>query len=153
MLQEVPKLRQFIYAVTDEPRKNIVLDVIKEFESRVLPLLNKLDQGLIHGDANERNIIVEETDGKWNFKTIIDFGDSSLSYYLFELAITMMYMILESRDLDTGGYVLAGYSSVRKVPDIEFHLLKVCCVLSIFFYVAFYMTFCRSACWLGYVNR
>lgn len=129
MLHEVPKLRQFIYAVPDETRKQTVLKVIKEFESRVLPLLKDLENGVIHGDINEQNVIVEEIDGKWNLKVIIDFGDSSLSYYLFELAIAMMYMILHSKDLDTGGYVLAGYSSVRKVPDVEFKLLKVSCVL------------------------
>ncbi|XP_018562853.1 hydroxylysine kinase [Anoplophora glabripennis] len=126
MLNAVPQLRQFIFAVKDESRKKIVLEVINEFESRVLPLLHLLEKGLIHGDVNEHNILVEKTDGKWNVKTIIDFGDSHLGYCLFELAITMTYMIVHSKDVNAGGYILAGYSRVRKVPKTEFNLLKIC---------------------------
>ena len=51
------------------------------------------------------------------------------SCYLYEVAITIMYMMLDSvqlRTLDVGGYVLAGYLSVRKLNDVEMECLKVC---------------------------
>ncbi|KAJ8924242.1 hypothetical protein NQ315_007034 [Exocentrus adspersus] len=126
MLKCTPELRQFIFAVTDESRKKTILEIINEFETRVLPLSDTFQSGLIHGDFNEQNIIVEEDDGEWKIKAVIDFGDSHLASYLFELAICMAYMMVQARDLDAGGYVLAGYSSVREVPDEEFRLLKVC---------------------------
>lgn len=80
---------------------------------------------MIHGDFNEQNILVEEKQGKWHVKGILDFGDSHIACYIFELAITMTYMMIQGKSLDVGRYVLAGYSSVRKLPPEEFSLLKV----------------------------
>lgn len=60
---------------------------------------------------------------------LIDFGDITSSCYLYEIAITIMYMMLDSVDVETfevGGHVLAGYLSVRKLRDVEVDCLKVC---------------------------
>lgn len=56
---------------------------------------------------------------------IIDFGDIQESYYVFELAIAMTYMMLLSGDPAAGGLVLAGYTVNRRLPDNEYRLLKV----------------------------
>lgn len=61
----------------------------------------------------------------WRITAVIDFGDVSVSSYLFELAITMSYAMLVSGDLKTGGFVLGGYSLARIVPEKEIKLLKV----------------------------
>lgn len=55
----------------------------------------------------------------------IDFGDTSYSYYVFELAIAMAYMMLESKELSTGGLVIAGYGMIRNIPENERKVLKV----------------------------
>lgn len=56
----------------------------------------------------------------------LDFGDTSYSYYVFELAIAMAYMIIESKELSTGGLVIAGYGMIRSIPEHERKVLKVC---------------------------
>ncbi len=59
---------------------------------------------------------------------IIDFGDIHYNYYIFELAISCMYMMIECKNmdvLDAPGHVLAGYCSIRDIPPDEFTLLKV----------------------------
>lgn len=81
--------------------------------------------GLIHGDINEQNIIVDEEKGNYRIKAIIDYGDCHIGCYLYELAITMTYMIILAKDIAAGKHVLSGYSSVRKVSDLEYSLLKV----------------------------
>lgn len=83
--------------------------------------------GLIHGDFNEQNILVTRgrKEGEFKVSGVLDFGDSQVSYYVFELAITMTYMMLQTKDLATGGLVIAGYSTVRPIPDVEFKMLKV----------------------------
>lgn len=126
MMTEIPKLKNFLFAVKNSQRKVLVEEVIDQFSNRVLPVANKLESGMIHGDFNEQNIIVNKVDGKWKIDAIIDFGDSHYSCYLFELAITMMYMILQGKDIDIGGYVLAGYKSIRELTRQEFNLLKIC---------------------------
>lgn len=61
----------------------------------------------------------------------LDFGDTSCSYYVFELAIAMAYMMIESKELSTGGLVIAGYGMIRNIPEHERKVLKVCtCIQS-----------------------
>lgn len=125
-MENVPQLQQFVHAITDNKRKELVKKVIDEFSQRVLKIATNFECGMIHGDFNEQNILVEQDNtGEWNVKGVIDFGDSQYSCYLFELAIAMTYMIIEGKDVDIGGYVLAGYRSVRNLPQDEFNLLKV----------------------------
>ncbi|KAJ8943391.1 hypothetical protein NQ314_009760 [Rhamnusium bicolor] len=126
MLESLPKLPQFLFAIPNEERRKLVLEVIHEFEERVLSISNTLERGMIHGDFNEQNIIVQKEDDEWRIKAVIDFGDSHIACYLYELAIAMTYMIVEAKDIDAGGYVLAGYLSVRELPEREYRLLKVC---------------------------
>uniref|UniRef100_A0A8D8W8I6 Hydroxylysine kinase n=1 Tax=Cacopsylla melanoneura TaxID=428564 RepID=A0A8D8W8I6_9HEMI len=52
--------------------------------------------------------------------------DSQHSCLVFDLAIAITYMVLQTGDLDTGGYVLAGYNKVRKVPYNELNVLQTC---------------------------
>lgn len=126
MLDSVPQLSQFTFAVKDVTRRKIVEDIIKQFKDRVLTVREKLEKGIIHGDFNEQNIVVEKLNEEWTIKGILDFGDSQYSCYLFELAIAITYMIIVTKNLDAAGYVIAGYSKTRSIPDIEFSLLKVC---------------------------
>nr|CAD7439156.1 unnamed protein product [Timema bartmani] len=133
-LKSAPLLRKFIFAVREEERKQLVEEVLHSFEKNVLPSLETFEKGtcLIHGDFNEQNILVSSTgeDDPWQITAILDFGDTHISCYLFELAITLCYMMLlpcEGMDpLDVGAHVLAGYSTVRVVPVTELQSLKTC---------------------------
>lgn len=126
-LESVPKIKDFLYAVTDVQRKDIVEQVIAAFEKQVITNLSKYAKGIIHGDFNEHNILVSKTDkpNEWKVSGIIDFGDTNYSYYLFELAIAIAYMLLQSQDIETGGLVIAGYSMIRNIPENELKVLKV----------------------------
>lgn len=51
---------------------------------------------------------------------ILDFSDMSYGYYVFEVAIAIMYMMIESPDpLSVGGHVLAGFESVMPLTAEE----------------------------------
>ncbi|XP_077286531.1 hydroxylysine kinase [Arctopsyche grandis] len=130
MLQNVPKVVDFKDAVKEPELLEILDQVIKAFQDQVMPVIPTLDKGLIHGDINEHNIIVSLKDpakeNDWRISAILDFGDSHKSCYLFELAIAMAYMMLLTGDVKTGGFVLAGYSTVRIVPEKELKLLRIC---------------------------
>lgn len=127
MLDSVPKLADFLYAVKDEEKKGLVEQVMEAFDKQVTQHLDSFDKGIVHGDFNDQNIIVNKT-GKgddYRITGIIDFGDASYSCYIFELAITITYMLLHSGDLSTAGLVMAGYSMVRHIPEHERKVLKV----------------------------
>lgn len=114
--------------IKDEHHKDIIEQVLEAFEKRIVPNLAQFDKGVIYGDFNEHNIIVSRKDEhakEYEISGIIDFGDSCYSLYVFELAIAMAYMMLESNDLDTGGLVMAGYSMLRVIPQHEKDVLRV----------------------------
>ena len=66
---------------------------------------------------------------QYDIVSVMDFGDSANSYYVFEAATTIMYMMVESNVIDqmkVSGHVLAGYLSQQPLADVEFDALKVC---------------------------
>ncbi|EFX76488.1 hypothetical protein DAPPUDRAFT_306142 [Daphnia pulex] len=128
----VPKLVDFVYVIADEQKHSISMEVIENFKSNVIPFLQELESGPIHGDFNEQNILVEadkEDPEKYSISGMLDFGDVHFGYYLFDIAIAICYMMIECKSmdmLDAPGHVLAGYNRVRPIPQKEFDLLKDC---------------------------
>lgn len=124
MLTSVPKLHQFTYSVKCTGDRELVTEVILAFENDVLQVTPQLEHGIIHGDLNEQNILVNE-DGT-DLKAVIDFGDSTKTCLIFELAIAMCYMMLHTGNISAGKFVLQGYQSVRRLTELEKRILKVC---------------------------
>ncbi|XP_071861548.1 hydroxylysine kinase [Bombus fervidus] len=123
MLSSVPKLRLYTYAVENEFERELVHQVIQVFEKDVLLVASQLQQGIIHGDLNEQNFVMN-----WNGREIaavIDFGDSHRTCLIFELAITLCYMLLQAGDVAMGKHVIEGYQEFRKLTDFEKKVLKV----------------------------
>jgi len=126
-LSSISDLRKFTYAIEDTEKTALVEDVIQSFEKEVLLNESKFEKAAIHGDFNEQNIIVSEDGGQ--VKAIIDFGDMQYSCLLYDIAITIMYMMVVSSEEDAlvnGGHLLAGYSKHRTIPQHEWQVLKVC---------------------------
>lgn len=123
MLNSVPKLRQFTFALTGLYEREMAHHVIRVFEKDVLLVMPELQQGIIHGDLNEQNFVMD-----WNGREIaavIDFGDSHRTCLIFELAITLCYMLLLAGDVAMGKHVIEGYQELRKLTDLEKKILKV----------------------------
>lgn len=123
MLTSTSKLHYFVFAVHDEKRKRLACEIIDTFEKDVMKYVPILEQGVIHGDLNEQNILVNE-EGT-DIVGIIDFGDSQKTCLIFELAIAVCYMLLERNDINEGKHVIEGYQSLRKLTDLEKKILKV----------------------------
>ncbi|XP_012269711.2 hydroxylysine kinase [Athalia rosae] len=124
MLNCVPKLKDFVFAVKDTDRISMVNDIISRFEVEVIKNIGKLETGIIHGDLNEQNILVN--DDEKGIRAVLDVGDSHNSCYIFEIAITMCYMLLQTKDIARGKPVLVGYQRVRQLPFLEKKILKTC---------------------------
>ena len=55
------------------------------------------------------------------FYSVIDFGDTNKNPIIFELGITIMYMMTQCKSIhpnEAGGHVLAGYETIRTLPPI-----------------------------------
>uniref|UniRef100_A0A8B9N3H1 Hydroxylysine kinase n=1 Tax=Accipiter nisus TaxID=211598 RepID=A0A8B9N3H1_9AVES len=124
-LANVPLLDQYIYALGQNKYREVVEQVIEQFKGKVIPKLSSFRACLNHGDLNDHNILVDSTSAsvenpQYRVSGILDFSDMSYGYYVFEVAIAIMYMMIESPDpLSVGGHVLAGFESVLPLTEEE----------------------------------
>lgn len=71
-------------------------------------------------------LVQPDGNGSHRISGIIDFGDLSSGYLIYELAITIMYMmIVHSNPLEVGGPILAGWESVLPLNETERDCLYV----------------------------
>ncbi|NXN47996.1 HYKK kinase, partial [Rhinoptilus africanus] len=124
-LANVPLLDQYIYALGQNKYREVVEGVIEQFKGKVIPKLSSFRACINHGDLNDHNILVESSSAslenpQYRVSGVLDFGDMSYGYYVFEVAIAIMYMMIESPDpLSVGGHVLAGFESVVPLTEEE----------------------------------
>ncbi|XP_056428575.1 hydroxylysine kinase [Hyla sarda] len=136
-LSNTPLLKQYTYAVKEKNLRQKIEGVITQFDNSVKQNLKSFRQCINHGDLNDHNLLLEKIStlngnirNEYRISGILDFGDMSYGYYVFEVAITIMYMMIESTDpLPVGGYVLAGYESMVPLTKEEKEALftLVCC--------------------------
>ncbi|XP_067085892.1 hydroxylysine kinase [Osmerus mordax] len=130
-LSSIPLLEPYIPLMDGDPVQEVVKAVMEQYKTRIIPKLDYFRKCINHGDFNDHNILAQP-DGSAGYKIsgILDFGDMSSGYYVFELAITIMYMMIENPSpLDVGGPVLAGWESVFPLNEAEkeaLYLLVLC---------------------------
>ncbi|XP_035409700.1 hydroxylysine kinase [Cygnus olor] len=124
-LANVPLLDRYIYALGQNQYREVVEQVIEQFKEKIIPKLSSFRACINHGDLNDHNILVDSTSPslgapQYTVSGILDFSDMSYGYYVFEVAIAMMYMMIESADpLRVGGHVLAGFERVLPLTEEE----------------------------------
>lgn len=117
-LANVPLLERYIYALAHSTYLEVIKEVIEQFKANIVPKLSTFRPCINHGDLNDHNILldispVSPQEPQYRVSGILDFSDMSYGYYIFEVAITIMYMMIESKDpLSVGGHVLAGFESI-----------------------------------------
>ncbi|XP_036374806.1 hydroxylysine kinase-like [Megalops cyprinoides] len=119
--RNLPLLEPYLHVMDGDPVQQVVKEVIETFKRQVLPNLGSFRKCIIHGDFSDLNVLIEPS-GPAGYKIsgILDFGHMSNGYYVFELAITIMYMMIESHDpIQVGGPVLAGWESVIPLNEAE----------------------------------
>ncbi|XP_017374848.1 hydroxylysine kinase [Cebus imitator] len=124
-LKNVPLLEKYLYALGQNRNREIVEQVIHLFKEEVMSKLSHFRECINHGDLNDHNILTESCksasgDAEYQVSGILDFDDMSYGYYVFEVAITIMYMMIESKSpIQVGGHVLAGFESVTPLTAVE----------------------------------
>ncbi|GFR97977.1 hydroxylysine kinase [Elysia marginata] len=156
-LSELPGLRTSTHVISSNQQRAVVEKIIDEFEECLSTNYDCFSKGLIHGDLNECNILVEKhstcnssksfrtnqeqqnvennneskvsgPDDGYGLCSIIDFGDSVYSPYVFEVAIAITYVMLNKHGippLEGAHYVLKGYLEHIKLTDLELKYLRI----------------------------
>nr|XP_046246631.1 hydroxylysine kinase isoform X2 [Scatophagus argus] len=95
-LSNVPLLEAYINLLDGDPLQEVVNSVILQYKTSVLPRMSNFRKSINHGDFNDLNVLVQPdgSDGH-RISGILDFGDMNSGFYIYELAITIMYMMTE----------------------------------------------------------
>ncbi|KAI4829085.1 hypothetical protein KUCAC02_023147 [Chaenocephalus aceratus] len=109
-LSNLPLLEPYIHLLDGNPLEKVVKSVLYQYKTSVTPKRCNFRKCINHGDFNDLNVLVQP-DGRDGHRIsgILDFGDMHSGYYIHELAITIMYMMIEHpKPIEVGGPVLAG---------------------------------------------
>ncbi len=117
--------------------KAIAISVFKTFEEKTALLLQGLPHSVIHNDANDYNVLVDQdSKGKAHISGIFDFGDLSYQPTICEIAVALAYVLMDqSFPLRVCSNFLKGYASIRPISENElavlFDLIKTRLAVSI----------------------
>lgn len=121
------------YCLNDQNKIDLVHEVFAAFDRHVRSREGSLRRGLIHGDLNEQNLLAEWVPDAESYKIcgILDYGDAHISCIIYDIALPIMYMMLDSDEkhmemLTVGKYILRGYQELESIPEDEYSLLKLC---------------------------
>uniref|UniRef100_UPI0037E90FB5 hydroxylysine kinase-like n=1 Tax=Semicossyphus pulcher TaxID=241346 RepID=UPI0037E90FB5 len=120
-LLNIPLVESYLSVMDGDPLQDVVKAVIEQYKSHVQPKINSFQKGIIHGDLSDQNILVIPVDNKHHeVSGVLDFSLLKNGFHVYELAVTIMYVMLEnSRPLDVGGAVLAGWESIMLLNNDE----------------------------------
>ena len=125
-----------IFEIQDHQRRERVGKLLTLYQKEVQPRWSELRKGVIHGDANDHNILVGRSlpSNRLEMTGLIDFGDVVLSHPVCELAIAMAYSMMNQEDpLAAGVQVVSGYHQTLPLtePEVEVLFPLICARLCV----------------------
>ena len=104
--------------IADPAGRALVERALERYEAEVVPALGSLRRSVIHGDANDHNVIVAPGHASSPGSTVIDFGDMHRGLTVAEPAIAAAYALLDTPDpLAAAARVVAGYHSAFPLEE------------------------------------
>ncbi|WP_181233898.1 aminotransferase class III-fold pyridoxal phosphate-dependent enzyme [Enhygromyxa salina] len=101
------------------PRRALIVDALAQFRARVIPRVPDLSCQLIHGDANDNNLVVASDE----LRGIFDFGDVCVAPTICDLAIALAYAGMVPDPIQALAEVCVGYHERRPLTPLELDLL------------------------------
>ncbi|WP_374649892.1 aminotransferase class III-fold pyridoxal phosphate-dependent enzyme [Dongia sp.] len=111
-------------AYIDEAWQRDILEYfLDRFDTMVGPRLKRCRAQVIHGDANDYNVLVDSAAGE-SIAGIIDFGDAIHSPLINELAVAAAYAIMDrGAPIDDAGIIAAAFHKANPLLPEEIDLL------------------------------
>lgn len=113
-------IREKINFITNPSERKIVEYFFQQHRENVEPVLPKLRKQIIHNDANDWNVLVQNRE----VSGIIDFGDTSYTQLINELAIGISYAILgKENPVEWAIPIIKNYNNTLPLKEKEIDLL------------------------------
>jgi 4-aminobutyrate aminotransferase-like enzyme/Ser/Thr protein kinase RdoA (MazF antagonist) len=110
----------------DQPEQRAMIErLLSQFETQLLPLLPRLRMSVIHNDANDYNVLIDDTgEGARRVISVLDFGDMVYTYTICELAIACAYAMLHKADpIAAARHIVSGYHTMFALNKAEIEAL------------------------------
>lgn len=136
----IQTVREHRTLIADSGQRDLVSACADRFERNVGALESRLRRSVIHGDANDYNILVTDK----RVSGLIDFGDMVYSYTVAEIAIALAYVVLDKVDpLQAAVAVVSGYVEEYPLRSAELEVI----------YDMMLLRLCMSLCLAAYQQR
>jgi len=123
-LARASSIANLLPAITHPERRAIARRFRASYETRTEPRLARLRASVIHGDANDYNLLVSDGAAGKHVTGIIDFGDLLHTARISEVAIAAAYAVLGAFDpLQAAGEVVRGYHARSPLEADELAVL------------------------------
>ncbi len=123
-------VRDGIASVTDPGRRALVDAVLERWTTYVEPRLADLRRAVIHGDANDHNVVVDggsperPAERFRRVSGLLDFGDLVHSLVPAEIAVAASYHLLDAPDaVETLATITRGFHEQHPLTEIELEVL------------------------------
>ncbi len=121
-LRQAPRALEHAGHIEDAAGRVAVRERLEQFESEVLPIMDRMPFQSIHNDANDHNVLVLES-GEARLG-LVDFGDMVWTARVCEPAIAMTYAMLRAENpLQAGAELLAGYHESLSLGTAEIRVI------------------------------
>lgn len=123
-LMATPTQARHLPRIADPRHRELVADGVDRFREAIVPRVPELEHGVIHGDANDHNLLVRSGAEGPRPAGIIDFGDLLETAVIAELAIALAYLMLDRDDpFADAEHLTRGFNEVRPLNALERELL------------------------------
>lgn len=120
-MTSTPRHRELLTHVKDAECRALVTTALDRFDARVVPQLAGLRYQVVHHDANEWNVLVDQAG---DCAGIFDFGDMAANPLVAEIAVACAYAMMAQADpVKAMLPLVAGYHDVSPLTDMEIALI------------------------------
>jgi 4-aminobutyrate aminotransferase-like enzyme/Ser/Thr protein kinase RdoA (MazF antagonist) len=120
-LARVEWIGEHLDSIGDSSRRALVEKFLRLYTAELLPAARSLRRSVIHGDANDYNVIVGDA-RRWpqEVASVIDLGDMHYGFTAAEPAIASAYAILGKRNpLEAACAIVRGYHRAFPLEEAE----------------------------------
>ncbi|MBI28779.1 MAG: hypothetical protein CFH21_00880 [Alphaproteobacteria bacterium MarineAlpha5_Bin11] len=103
-------------------KRNLIKKVIKSYLKYVKPKLSNIRYSVIHGDANNYNILCSKN----KIVGLLDYGDSIYAPTICELTVALAYALMNTDDIiQKCNYMVKSYHSIFQLNKDEIELIMI----------------------------
>ena len=122
-----------LWAIEPAEKRVVVAGLLADFKDRIRPILSDCPRQVIHNDANDYNVLLDEVGAVCG---LLDFGDMVESWRVVELAVACAYALIGAQDpMDAILPLVSAYQAENPLREEEvealFPLIKLRYAVSI----------------------